>query len=51
MQKSFNRVKQLFRKSITLYFPDPSRTYYLETDARNYALGAILYKKSNKQEK
>ena len=51
MQKCFNRVKQLFGKSITLYFPDPNETYYLETDASNYALGAILYQKNNKQEK
>ena len=51
MQKSFDRVKQLFSETITLYFPDPSRTYYLETDASNYALGAILYQKNDKQEK
>ena len=51
MKKCFNRVKQLFGKSITLYFLDPNKTYYLEMDASNYALGAILYQKNNKQEK
>ena len=51
MQGHFNRVKQLFSKSITLYFPDPKKSYYLETDASNYALGAILYQKNQRQEK
>ena len=38
--------------TVTLYFSDPNRTYYLEdTDASNYALGAILYQKNEKQEK
>ena len=50
-QKSFNRNKQLFCKTITLYFPDQSKEYYLETDANNYALGAIRYQKNDKQEK
>ena len=51
MQRSFNRVKQLFCETITLYFPDPRKSYYLETDASNYALGAILYKKNEENEK
>ena len=46
MQRSFNRVKQLFCETITLYFPDPRKSHYLETDASNYALGAILYQKN-----
>ena len=36
---------------MTLYFPDPKKPYYLETDASNYTLGAILYQKNDKQEK
>ena len=38
MQGCFNRVKQLVSKTRTLYFPDPKKSYYLETDASNYAL-------------
>lgn len=34
-----------------LYFPNPRRSYYLETDASNYALGAVLYQLNDKQEK
>ena len=51
MQRSFNKAKQLFCETITLYFPDPRKSYYLETDASNYALGAILYQKNDKNEK
>ena len=51
MRSCFKRVKQLFSNTITLYFPDPKKPYYLETDASNYALGAILYQKNDKQEK
>ena len=51
MQSCFKRVKQLFSNTVTLYFPDPNIPYYLETDASNYALGAILYQKNDKKEK
>lgn len=34
-----------------LYFPDPRKLYYLETDASNYALSAILYQLDDKSEK
>ena len=51
MQNCFDRIKDLFSKSIILYYPDPKKPYYLETDAGNYALGAILYQKNEKQEK
>ena len=43
MQNSFDRVKRLFCESVILHFPDPKKEYYLETNASNYALGAILY--------
>ena len=45
------KVKQFFCESVILYFLDPKKDYYLETDASYYALGAILYQKNNKQEK
>ena len=47
----FERVNQLFNSTITLYFPDLKKLYYLETDASNYALGAGLYQKNDRQEK
>ena len=50
-QCCFDKIKKLFSDATTLYFPDPKKPYYLETDASNYALGAILYHKNNKQEK
>ena len=50
-QRSFDRVKQLFCESVILYFPNPKKEYYLETDASNYALGAVLYKKKCKTRK
>ena len=50
-QRSFDRVKQLFCEAVILYFPDPKKEYYLETDASNYALGAVLYQKNDRQEK
>ena len=51
MQSCFERIKDLFSRSIILYRPDLKKPYYLKTDANNYALGAILYQKNEKQEK
>lgn len=34
-----------------LYFPYPKKAYYLETDASNYALDAVLYQLTDKNEK
>ena len=51
MQNSFDQVKRLFCETVILYFPDPKKEYYLETDASNYALGAVLYQRNDKQEK
>ena len=51
MQETFEKVKNLFSNSITLYYPDSKKPYYLETDASDYALGAVLYQKNEKEEK
>ena len=51
MQNGFEKIKDLFSDSNILYYPDPKKPYYLETDASNYALGAVLYQKNEKQEK
>lgn len=34
-----------------LYLPDRRKGYYLETDASNYALGAVPYQLNDKKEK
>ena len=51
MQNSLDRVKRIFCESVILYFPDAKKEYYLETDASNYELGAVLYQRNEKQEK
>ena len=51
VQGTFERIKDLFSDSIILYCPNPKKPYCLETDASNYALGAVLYQKNEKQEK
>ena len=51
MQETFEKVKNLFSNSITLYYLDSKKPYYLETDASNYVLGAVLYQKNEKEEK
>lgn len=28
-----------------LYFPDPSKAFYLQTDASDYAFGSVLYQR------
>ncbi|XP_033218266.1 uncharacterized protein LOC117173735 [Belonocnema kinseyi] len=40
-EKSFERVKKLFSESIMLYLPDSTKGYYFESDASDYALGAV----------
>ena len=51
MQSNFQRIEDLFSDSIILYYPEPKKQYYLETDTSDYALGAVLYQKNEKQEK
>lgn len=42
-QKTFNKIKEKFLESVILKFPDPNKTYYLQTDSSGYALGGALY--------
>lgn len=50
-QKSFKQMKDLFCPSSLLYFPNPKEKFYLETDASDYALGAILYQKNENEDR
>ena len=43
MDQHFERVKELFIESVILKHPDPSKRFYLQTDASRYALGGQLY--------
>lgn len=40
------KIKALYCQSSLLHFPDPKKEFYLETDASDYALGAVLYQKN-----
>lgn len=42
-QSLFEKVKDLFIESVILKYPDPSKTYYLQTDSSGYAVGGYLY--------
>lgn len=42
-QRVFDEVKNLFLESVILKYPDPEKTYYLQTDSSGYALGGCLY--------
>ena len=42
-QESFQRVKDLLSAHILLNFPDLNKPFYLQTDASNFAIGAVLY--------
>ena len=41
--KAFQEVKESFLKCIILTHPDPTKTYYLQTDGSDIGLGAELY--------
>ena len=42
-QAAFEKTKDLLSCEIMLYFPDQTKPYYLQTDASDYAIGAVLY--------
>ncbi|XP_023288921.1 uncharacterized protein LOC111674083 [Orussus abietinus] len=42
-QLAFEKAKDSFCKEVTLQFPKKDRPFYLQTDASDYALGAVLY--------
>lgn len=44
-ERAFNRVKDLFGSWVQLHFPDPKKEFYIQTDASDFALGAVIYQK------
>ena len=42
-QAAFQKVKSLLSADIMLQFQDPTQPYYLQTDASNHAISAVLY--------
>lgn len=50
MTAQFNKVKELFCEAMIINHPDPKKRYYLECDASNYAIGAVLYQYSENHE-
>jgi hypothetical protein len=42
-QNLFEKVKDLFIESVILNYPDPNKTYYLQTDSSGSAIGGYLY--------
>lgn len=45
-EEAFSKVKNLFSSWVLLQFPDPKREFFLQTDASDYALGAVIYQLS-----
>lgn len=50
-ERIFNNIKQLFINTNTLHHPDPTRTFYLQTDASDFAIGGHLYQINDAGEK
>ena len=42
-QEAFKNIKDLFCNWVMLHFPDPRKTFYLQTDASDYAISVIVY--------
>src|SRR5436190_16798188 len=51
MKKNFQLVKTLFLVTKVLKHPDPSKPFYLQTDASDYAIGGHLYQLNEYGEK
>lgn len=43
LEEQFNRIKNLFTKTVMLHHPDPNKRYYVQTDASQFALGGQLF--------
>jgi len=44
-QKAFDKLKKLFTSAPILKYPDSTKQFIVETDASNYAVGAVLSQK------
>ena len=43
LEQAFNRIKLLFSSSVLINYPEINKPFYLQTDASDVALGAILF--------
>ena len=43
LEQAFNEIKLLFSSSVLLNYPEINKPFYLQTDASDVALGAILF--------
>lgn len=50
MKEQFQLVKDIFCEEMIIHHPDPKKRYYLQCDASNFAVGAVLYQYSEKDE-
>ena len=41
-ENAFHTIKEMFISTPVLLMPDPSKEFFLETDASNFAVGAVL---------
>lgn len=49
-QQAFERVTELFRSWIMLYFQNSSEPYFLQTDASDYAVEIVIYQLDKEEE-
>ena len=43
LKRVFNEIKLLFSSSVLLKYPDIKKPFYMQTDASDVALGAVLF--------
>lgn len=44
-ERAFEEIKECFIKTLALKHPDMDKTFYINSDASAYAIGAVLYQK------
>jgi hypothetical protein len=49
-QKAFDNLKIEVKRNIYLSFPDPNKPFFMECDASQYGIGAILYQEDDNRE-
>ena len=49
-ETAFREIKEKFCSNVVLHYPDRQRPFYVQTDASDFALGAVLYQINGKNE-